>query len=99
MYFYAVPDVPDPGNCKKWLGKDRVQLLSHTPHVADYRDIFIFAGFFMPSLLIHLDVGKHTPLVCGKQVQQGKLLDVQLDFLLTMGYLPPVWVNFKIWQG
>lgn len=80
-------------------GKDRVQFLPHTPHMADYCDIFIFERFFMPNLLIHLDVGKHTPLVCGKQVQQGKLLDVQLDFLLSMVYLPPVWVDFKIWHG
>ena len=33
MYFHAVPDVPDTGNCKRWPGKGCVQFLPHTPHI------------------------------------------------------------------
>ena len=52
MYFHAVPDVPDTGNCKRWPGKGCVQFLPHTPHMAAHRDIFIAKGFFFPDFFI-----------------------------------------------
>ena len=63
MYFQAVPDVPDTGNCKRRLGKDCVQLLPHTANMAAYRDMFVAKGFFLSDFFIHLPISRYPPFI------------------------------------